>query len=73
MHILIDVVGEVKVHHVLHMLNVQAPGSDGRGHQDRTLPSAEVTESLLPLPLLTVSVATQDSLHLKISHVFVFG
>lgn len=64
MHILVDVVREVKVHHMLHMLNVQASGCDGRCYQDGTRPCAEVIKSLLPLPLLTVSAETPKYLYI---------
>lgn len=53
--ILLNAVWEVKVHHMLHVWNIQTACCHRGRHQDRTLARAEVCQSLLSLPLLTVS------------------
>lgn len=55
-HVLVDAGREVEVDHVLDVLNVQTPRGDRSGHQHRTLPGAEVSQGLFPLPLLPVAV-----------------
>lgn len=56
--VFIDVAGEVKVHHMLYIRNIQTAGGYRRRHQDRTFTRAEVCQSLLALPLLTVTATT---------------
>ena len=63
--VLIYIVGEVKVHNMLDMIDVQAAGSYGGGHQYRTFACAEVTECLLSLPLLTITVTRQQVKSIK--------
>lgn len=53
--IFVNVVGEVKVHHMLYIWNIQTTGSYRGCHQDWTFARAEVGQSLLSLPLLTVT------------------
>lgn len=40
--ILVNIVGEVKVHHMLHIWNIQPAGSNRGCYQDRTFTRAEV-------------------------------
>lgn len=57
--ILVNVVREVKVDHMLHIWNIQTPGSYRGGHQDCPSAGAKVCQSLLSLPLLTVTEGKQ--------------
>lgn len=75
--ILLNVVRKVKVHHMLHIWNIQTACSHRRRHQDRTLAGAEVWESLLSLPLLTVSARKYTMLKIRIqntdTHMLIHG
>ncbi len=65
MDVFVDAAGHVEIHNMLDLLNVQASGSDRRGHQHRTLACAKITESLLSLSLLPITIQKGNSIHLK--------
>lgn len=72
-NIFVNFFGEVKVHHMLYIRNIQSTGSYRGRHHDWTLARAKVCQSLLSLPLLTVTVRQNTWLSkLKLSEVIEF-
>lgn len=56
MHVLLNVGGQVKVDHVLHMGNVQPTGRHCSGHQNGRVPGPELLQSVLALALAAIAM-----------------
>lgn len=52
--IFVNILGEVKVHHVLHFWNVQAAGSDRRRDEDGAFAGLKVGQGLLSFALFAI-------------------
>ena len=62
--ILLNVAGNVKVDDMLHVRNVQTPGSHRRGYQDGSAARFETVQRSFPIGLATITMDTSDRITL---------